>query len=253
MGSVKNMLMLKDKIAFVTGASRGIGKAICMKFAKEGATVYAGVRDLDKNVDLFTSTTDFDGRIELVQLDVCDNNSIKECVLKIKKEQGRLDVLVNNAGVTFIERFEMMRDVSINEIYETNVFGLMDVTRMAIRLMKKSQTPSIINISSVMAGDSDVGQTAYASSKAAVENMTRTWTKEYSNQGFRINAIAPGNVDTDMFNIISEDELQKAIAKIGFGRIGKPDEIANVALFLASDMSSYVTGETIHVTGGLIL
>ena len=152
-----------------------------------------------------------------------------------------------------IERFDMMRDSSVEEIYNINVFGMMHVTQMAIRLLKKSDKPVIINMSSVMAMDSDIGQTAYASSKAAVISMTKTWTKEYTPLGFRVNAIAPGNVDTDMFNIIGRNDLDKAISKIGMERVAKPEEIANVALFLASDMSSYVTGEVINVNGGLIL
>ena len=108
-------------------------------------------------------------------------------------------------------------------------------------------------MSSILAQESDIGQTVYAGTKAAVESMTRTWTKEYSSDGIRVNAVAPGNVNTDMFNIISEEELKIELAKIGLGRIAEPEEIANVVLFLASDLSSYVTGEVIRVNGGLIL
>lgn len=252
-GSRNNGLLLKDKVIFVTGASRGIGRAICEKFADEGGVVYAGIRNENSAGEIEFENTETGGKIIPIKLDVCEKEDIRQSIIKIKQDCGRLDVLVNNAGVTIIERFDMMRDSSLEEIYNINVFGMMHVTQMAVRLLKKSDKPVIINMSSIMAMDSDVGQTAYASSKAAVISMTKTWTKEYTPLGFRVNAIAPGNVDTDMFNIIDKNDLDKAVSKIGMGRVAKPEEIANVALFLASDMSSYVTGEVINVNGGLIL
>lgn len=235
--------MLKDKIVLVTGASRGIGKAIADKFIENGAIVYAGVRN----------KSDYQGKALPIILDVCDLESIKSCVKSIKDDHGKLDVLVNNAGITKIERFDMMKQTSLQDIYNVNIFGLINVTQTAMRLLRKSSAPCIINMSSIMASNSDVGQSAYASSKAAVESLTRTWSKEYVEQGFRVNAIAPGNVDTDMFNILPEDKLEEAISRIGLRRLATPEEIANVALFLASNMSSYVTGEVINVNGGLVL
>ena len=244
------MLMLEKKIALVTGASRGLGYCICKKLANEGAIVYAGVRNLEKFTELMMG---YEEQVVPVVLDVCDSRSIKECIKQIKSNEGRLDILVNNAGITILERLEMVSDISVDKIYNTNVFGLLNVTKTAIRLLKKSSAPCIINMSSIMAQESDIGQTVYAGTKAAVESMTRTWTKEYSSDGIRVNAVAPGNVNTDMFNIISEEELKIELAKIGLGRIAEPEEIANVVLFLASDLSSYVTGEVIRVNGGLIL
>jgi len=245
--------MLESRIALVTGAGRGIGRAICMEFAQEGATVYAGVRNIELCKQLRWKDEKSGGEIIPIMLDVCDRESIKKCILEIKKQAGCLDILVNNAGITIIERFDMTSDASIDKIYNTNVFGLMHVTQMAVKLLKKSAQPNIINMSSILAGDSDIGQTVYASSKAAVVSMTKTWAKEYAPLGFRVNAIAPGNVDTDMFNIINESELKKALDKIAMGRIARTEEIANVALFLASEMSSYITGEVINVNGGLVL
>jgi len=247
------MLLLENKVALITGAGRGIGRAICKKYADEGAIVYAGIRNGKKIFDIEYYNEETNGRVIPIMLDVCDKDSIRQCIATIKKQNGLVDILVNNAGITYIERLEMVSDVSIKEIYSTNVFGLLHVTQMAMRLLKKSETPTIINMSSIMGGDSDIGQTVYASSKAAVESMTKTWTKEYGSMGFRVNAIAPGNVDTDMFNIIDGEELERAIAKIGLGRVATPEEIANVALFLASDLASYVTGEIINVNGGLLL
>ena len=237
------MLMLENKTALVTGASRGIGNAVCEKLASEGAVVYGGFRTVENR----------EGKIIPVQLDVCDPQSVKECIKTVKKEAGKIDILVNNAGITILERLEMVADASVKKIYDTNVFGLLNVTKAAIRLLRKSDSPCIINMSSILAQESDIGQTVYAGTKAAVESMTRTWTKEYSAEGIRVNAVAPGNVDTDMFNIISEEELKIELSKIGLGRITKPEEIADVVLFLASDMASYVTGEVIRVNGGLVL
>ncbi len=245
------MLMLDGKVALVTGASRGIGFTICKVMALEGAIVYAGVRDFEKAPNY--NNSEIGGKIIPIQLDVCDIQSIKECIKRIKTEATKIDVLVNNAGITILERLEMVSDTSVEKIYNTNVFGLINITKIAMRLLRKSQSPCIINMSSIMAKESDIGQTVYAGTKAAVESMTRTWTKEYSAEGIRVNAVAPGNVNTDMFNIISEEELKIELSKIGLGRIAEPEEIANVVLFLASDLASYVTGEVINVNGGLVL
>lgn len=245
-------VLLENRIALVSGAGRGIGKAVCKKLAEQGAIVLAGIRSEGK-LDDTAGVVAGGGSIVPVMLDVCDMSSIKQCAVRIKKEYGKLDILVNNAGLTIIERFDLMRSGSLKLIYDTNVFGLINVTQTMIRLLKKSGCPSIINMASIMADDSDIGQTAYGSSKAAVVNMTKTWAKEYAGFGIRVNSIAPGNVDTDMFNIIDGEALEKAIDKIGMKRLAKPEEIANVALFLASDMASYVTGENICVNGGLLL
>ncbi len=242
-----------QKTVLVTGAGRGIGAAVCRRLAAEGAIVYAGMRSPDKLQNLTFPENGISGKVIPIQLDVCDPGSIKICILTIKKERGKLDILVNNAGITILERLEMIADSSIEKIYNTNVFGLLNVTRTAVRLLKKSDSPCIVNISSIMAQESDIGQTVYAGTKAAVESMTRTWAKEYASSGIRVNAVAPGNVNTDMFNIINEDERKLEIAKIGLGRIAEPKEIADAVLFLASDMASYVTGEVIGVNGGLVL
>lgn len=245
--------MLEGKSVLVTGAARGIGFAVSQKLASEGASVYAGIRKLEDGDRFAEATGQRTGHIIPVLLDVCDIQSIKVCIKQIRDETGRIDILVNNAGITILERLEMVSETSVKIIYDTNVFGLLNVTKTAMRLLKKSSSPCIINMSSIMAQESDIGQTVYAGTKAAVESMTRTWAKEYAEEGIRVNAVAPGNVNTDMFNIISEEGRKEEISKIGLGRIAEPDEIADVVLFLASDLASYVTGEVIRVDGGLIL
>ncbi len=239
------MKILQDKVALISGASRGIGKAIAEKFVQEGATVYAGMRNLDNNISA--------ENIIPILLDVEDKNSIKEAVLKIKSEVGKIDILVNNAGITFVERLEMLSEKHLHKIFDTNVFGLINVTQMAIRLLKKSASATIINLSSVMYDQGDIGQTAYGASKGAVASLTKIWAKEFVSQGIRVNAVAPGYVATDMFKNLSKDEFENFAEKVALKRIAEPDEIANVILFLASDMSSYITGEIINVNGGLVL
>ncbi len=246
------MLILDKRIILVTGASRGIGLAIVKRLASEGAIVFAGMRN-ESNIMENEDVSSIDGKVIPIKLDVCDKESIKKCILEIKKMYGKLDVLVNNAGIMITGRMEMASDDAVDKVFNTNVFGLLHVSQMAIRLLKKSDAGTIINISSILGDVGDIGQTVYAASKAAVSSMTRTWAREYAPMGIRVNAIAPGNTDTDMFNMIDDDKLEDAIALIGLGRLAKPDEIAKVALFLASTMSSYVTGEIIGVNGGLIL
>ena len=244
----KNILC--GKVALVTGAGRGIGKACAIKFAEEGATVYAGLRNMDLGNELILNCERLAGCIIPIYLDVCDTESIKDAALKIKKDCGVLDVLINNAGITSINRLEMVSDEVISSIYDTNVFGVIKTTRSFIRLLKKSDSASIVNISSILFEQGDIGQTVYAGSKAAVSTMTKVWAKEYVSNGIRVNAVAPGSVDTDMFNIADGKVRDDSINKIGFGRIANLDEIANVVLFLATDMSSYVTGEVVRVSGG---
>lgn len=243
-------MLLKDKVALVTGANRGIGYAVSAKLASEGCYVYAGTRSVD------TFPTEVEGaqcRVAPVELDVTNKDTIRNCILKIKDEKTKVDILVNNAGIIDIGRLEMIREDTIRRIYETNVYGTIITTQMVMKLLKKSTCPNIINISSVLCDNGAIGQTVYAGSKAAVANMTKTWAKEYTPLGFRVNAVAPGNISSDMFNSrIDSKGLKDALDKTGMARLGKPEEVADAVLFLASDMSSYISGEILHVDGGLV-
>ena len=242
--------MLLNRIALVTGASRGIGRACTVKLAQEGAVVYAGYRKERDFDQILGEASGLSGEIIPVCLDVCDKQSVLNCIKKIKLEKGKLDILVNNAGITRINRLEMLNDEAIDLIYETNVYGTIHVTQTALRLLKKSEYASIVNLSSVLYKNGDIGQTAYASSKAAVSTMTKVWAQELAPFGIRVNAVAPGSTDTDMFNIVDGELRQESLGKIGMGRLAQPEEIANVVLFLASDMASYVTGEVVGASGG---
>lgn len=185
--------------------------------------------------------------------DVTDKDACKRAVLQIKKQVGRLDVLINNAGIMKDALLEMVEDKTIQETFETNVYAVIHMTQMSARLMKKQQKGSIINISSIVGIRGNAGQTVYSATKGAVVALTRTWAKELAKDHIRVNAIAPGKIDTDMFRSIGEERVNAGISEIGFGRLGTPEDVADVALFLASEMSRYMTGEVLGVNGGLIM
>lgn len=241
-------MLLSDKVALVTGASRGIGRAIMEKFAEEGAIVYANARSEGTLDDAEPS-----GRIIPLYFDVCDKTAVKKAVMRIQKEQKRLDVLVNNAGIMRDAYLEMVDDATLEETFATNVTAPIHIAQYAVRLMKRAGGGSIVNMASIIGQRGNAGQTAYAASKGAVIAVTKTWARELAPFGIRVNAIAPGNVDTELFHAIGEEKEKEITSQIGMGRIGSPEEIANVALFLASGMSSYVTGETIGANGGWTL
>ena len=241
-------MLLSDKVALVTGASRGIGRAIMEKFAEEGAIVYANARSEGTLDDAEPS-----GRIIPLYFDVCDKTAVKKAVMRIQKEQKRLDVLVNNAGIMRDAYLEMVDDATLEETFATNVTAPIHIAQYAVRLMKRAGGGSIVNMASIIGQRGNAGQTAYAASKGAVIAVTKTWARELAPFGIRVNAIAPGNIDTELFHAIGEEKEKEITSQIGMGRIGSPEEIANVALFLASSMSSYVTSETIGANGGWTL
>ena len=247
-------MLLENKTALITGCSRGIGYAMMELFAREGAAVYAVARTdgcLDEAAAQLTESAA--GSVVPMYFDVRDKDAVKQCVLRIKKERGRLDVLVNNAGVMKDDLLEMVSDRTLTDTFETNVFAPIHVTQMALKLMKRQKSGSIINITSIVGLRGSAGQTAYAASKGAVANMTRTWARELVADGIRVNAIAPGKIDTGMYRSIGETRVAEGIREVGMGRLGRPEEVASAALFLASELSSYVTGEILGVNGGWFL
>lgn len=243
-------MLLANKTALITGCSRGIGRAAAELFAREGAVVYAAARTEGCLDDLAGQAA---GTIVPVYFDIRDHDALKLCILKIRKEQGRLDILVNNAGIMKDDLIEMVTDRVMEETFETNVFALVHVTQMALKLMKRQKSGSIINLSSIVGLRGSAGQTVYAASKGAVANLTKTWARELVADGIRVNAIAPGRIDTEMFRSIGEERVADGIREIGMKRLGRPEEVAAAALFLASDLSSYITGEILGVNGGWFL
>lgn len=246
---------LQNKIALITGASRGIGQSIAERFAREGALVYAAARTegcLDQWAEGINREAS--GRILSVYFDMKDSAGMKQAVMRVKKEQGRIDVLVNNAGVSYNDRLGMISGERTKEMFEVNVFGLLELSQMvATRFMMKQGGGSIVNLASIVGAKGSPGQIAYSASKGAVIALTKSMAKELAAHHVRVNAVAPGLTDTGMLEIARPEELEKRIARIPMGRIAEPADIANAVLFLASDQSAYITGQILGVDGGAVM
>lgn len=246
--------MLENKIALVTGCSRGIGQAIMMRYAQEGAIVYANARQEGCLAEIAQQVYDGDcGYIRPVYFDITDKAAIKKCIMQIKKEQGKLDILVNNAGIMKDAYLDMVDDKTIEETFAVNVFALIHITQLALKIMKTSHRASIINMASIVGERGNVGQSVYAASKGAVLALTKTWARELAGKNIRVNAIAPGKIETDLFKAIGEKRIAEQLNDVSMGRLGRPEDIADVAAFLASDKSAYITGEAVGVNGGWFL
>jgi 3-oxoacyl-[acyl-carrier protein] reductase len=242
--------MLNKKVALVTGCNRGIGKSIAESFAENGATVYANARLIDSLS--FLSNKDYGiGRIIPVYFDVTDRKATRQIFIRIMKEQGRLDCLVNNAGILVDTLITMLDRNTLKNIYEVNVFAVFEMMSFAARIMSKQKSGSIVNIASICGDEGGMrGQTAYSSSKGAVIALTKTAAKELGQFNVRVNSVSPGFIDTDMFRS-GPPHIQKQLVDGVYlnRRVGLPGEVAGVCLFLASDNSSYVNGENIRVDG----
>jgi len=242
--------MLKERIVLVTGCNRGIGKSIAEEFARNGATVYANARK-SGSLSYLCSKDYGEGVIIPVYFDVTDRPSTKQAFVKIMKEHGRLDCLVNNAGILVDTLITMLDRATLRNIYEVNVFAVFEMMSLASRVMSKQKSGSIINVASICGDEGGMrGQTAYSSSKGAVIALTKTAAKELGEFNVRVNSVSPGFIDTDMFRS-GPPETQKQLVNGVYlnHRVGLPSEVAKVCLFLASDNSSYVNGENIRVDG----
>lgn len=248
------MGLLDGKVCLVTGASRGIGAATVKRFAEEGATVYLNARP-PLNLDnlCMDMSERYHTTVKALYFDVRDEASAKRAILQIRKEAGRLDVLVNNAGVMKDALIGMISKDLMQEIYETNVFGVMNMLQLSCKQMMIQKSGSIINLSSIVGIEGNPGQLAYSATKGAVVAMTKTAAKELASLGIRVNAIAPGMIDTDMFRSIGEAKMNEHLSNIRMGRLGTPEDVADTIVFLASDLSRYVTGEILGVNGGAMV
>lgn len=241
-------LLLKNKIAIVTGAARGIGQKIAELYSEHGAIVYA----LDIREEDLSWTESFQS-IHKIVIDICDFSAVKSAVNAIKKEHGHIDILVNNAGLISYEMMSMIDYDRFRKMIEVNVISLIYIMQLVSRIMIRQNEGAIINMASMVAVKGASGQLSYSATKGAVISATKSAAKELVDKKIRVNAIAPGMVGTDRFRSVLEEKFSQKINDIPFGRLADPEDIANAALYLASDMSSYVTGQVLGVDGGVNL
>ncbi len=246
--------MINNKTAIITGASSGIGKAIVEVFSKNGANIWACARTKTKELEEFNDKLSKENSVTIKNLyfDFNNETSIKEAFEIIRKSKEQIDILVNVAGIVFNANFLMTKREDCEKIFSVNYFAQMQWTQYVLKLMLKQKKGSIVNIASTGAIDGNMGRFAYNSSKAALIAATKTMAQELGTVGIRINAIAPGLVDTRMARENTpETVLKERIQNTCLKRIGQAEEIANTAMFLASDLSSYITGQTLRVDGGM--
>lgn len=244
--------MLENKVALVTGASRGIGREIALTLAREGACVivnYNGSKERAQEVvDTILAQG---GKAVAYQCSVSDFDACQEMIQSLIKEYGHIDILVNNAGITRDNLIMKMKEEDFDAVIQTNLKGTFNTIRHLSRQMLKQRSGKIINISSVSGILGNAGQANYAASKAGVIGLTKTMARELASRGITVNAVAPGFVDTEMTAVLSEEIKENACKQIPLGKFGKPEDIANMVAFLASEKADYITGQVISVDGGM--
>ena len=248
------MGLLSGKSALITGAGRGIGRAVAERFAAEGATLFLAVRNIEQGMLLAGELQAKHGiDCHALSCDVSDADSVKTLFRELFSHSKTLDVLVNNAGVLDDALIGMVTPAQVERTFASNSFSVLYCSQYAARMMQRAGGGSIINLASIIGRVGNAGQAVYGGSKAAVIGITQSLAKELAPQQIRVNAIAPGFIDTDMAHSLPDDKFQLRLQSIAMGRIGSADEVAKVALFLASELSSYVTGQVIGVDGGMLI
>lgn len=247
-------MQLTDKVALVTGASRGIGRAIALLMAKQGVDVvvnYSGSEGAaQETVDAILAM----GRKAIkIKANVGNAEEVAAMVEEAHSTFGRIDILVNNAGITRDGLLMRMKDSDWDDVININLKGVYLMTKAVSKIMMKQRSGKIVNMTSVVGVTGNAGQANYSASKAGVIGFTKTCAKELASRGITVNAIAPGFIHTDMTDVLSDKVKEAMVHTIPLGRMAEPDEVAAVAVFLASDMSSYITGQVINVDGGMVM
>jgi 3-oxoacyl-[acyl-carrier protein] reductase len=247
-------MLLDGKVAIVTGASRGIGRAVALRLAREGAKIivnYAGNHAAaQKTVDEIKVVG---GEAMLFQADVADAQAVGELVKAATAAYGRIDILVNNAGITRDNILALMKEEDWDAVIATNLKGIFNCTKAVAKVMIKQRAGKIINMTSVIGIAGNAGQTNYAAAKAGVIGFTKSAAKELAARGITVNAVAPGYITTDMSAAMPEQAKAELAKSIPLSRLGKPEDVAETVLFLASDAANYITGQTINVDGGMVM
>jgi 3-oxoacyl-[acyl-carrier protein] reductase len=243
-----------NKVALVTGSSRGIGRAIALELAKRGFSVVINNDEKpQEKVEVMNEIKKIGQRAIYIQADVSDPDQVEEMIERVLNDFCRIDVLVNNAGVVMDKKLENMSIEQWNRVLSVNLTGTFNCTKSVIKYMKEQGGGEIINIASVVGEIGNFGQSNYAASKGGVIAFTKTVAKEYAKDGILVNAVAPGFINTKMVQNIPERVMQKILDQIPLGRLGAPEEVAKLVCFLASDDANYITGQVININGGVYM
>ena len=246
--------MLKNKNAVVTGATRGIGREIAFTLAENGANVAINYRTLNEDVErLIEELKNYGTNIVAVKCDISDEEEVKNFIAESKKQLGSIDILINNAGITKDGLLMRMKEKDFSDVLDVNLKGTFITTREAASIMMKQRHGKIINISSVVGVIGNAGQCNYAASKAGVIGFSKSVARELASRNITVNVVAPGFINTDMTGVLPEKVKESMLQGIPLKRIGEPKDIANAVLFLASDLSNYITGQVINVDGGMVM
>ena len=243
----------KSQIALVTGASRGIGRAIAIELASRDLMVVGTATTIEGSNKISRYLEDMKVPGTGMTVDVADDESVEKLLGEINEKFGTPAVLVNNAGITRDNLLMRMKVDEWHSVIDTNLNSMFRVTKLCLKGMTKARWGRIINVSSVVSASGNPGQTNYAASKAGIEGFTRSLAKEIGARGITVNAVAPGFIDTDMTSSLAEAQVESLLSQIPLGRLGKPEEISSLIGFLVSQDANYITGETIHVNGGMFM
>ncbi|MCP3031160.1 3-oxoacyl-[acyl-carrier-protein] reductase [Halobacillus sp. A1] len=246
--------MLNENVALVTGASRGIGRAIALELAAQGAKVavnYAGSED--KAEAVVQEIKENGGEAIKIQANVSNSGEVKDMVKVVVETFGKLDILVNNAGITRDNLLMRMKEEEFDDVIDTNLKGVFVCTKGVTRQMMKQKFGRIINISSIVGVSGNPGQANYVAAKAGVIGLTKSNAKELAARNITVNAVAPGYITTDMTDQLTEEQREQMLSMIPLGRLGEGEDIARVVRFLATKDADYITGQTIHVDGGMVM
>lgn len=245
--------LLKDKVAVVTGAGRGIGKAIALKFASEGAKIVLADLDIEQAENVKREIEENNGTAMSCEVDVSNVEQVRSLFEEIDTTFGSVDIVVNNAGVTRDAMLHKMTDEQFQQVVDVHMKGAFLFMREAAIRMKQQNSGAIVNVSSIAGKVGNIGQINYSGAKAGIIGMTKAAAKELARFNVRVNAIQPGFINTDMTKTIPQKAWDAMLTQVPLGRVGEPEEIANTALFLSSDLSSYITGIVVEVTGGFAM
>ena len=246
-------MTLEGRVALITGASQGIGRACALAFAREGAAVAVAARNQQKLDELVTEITAAGGKAAAFVIDVADEEQIKSGIKAAIAQFGKIDILVNNAGITRDQLVMRMKRADWDTVLDTNLTSAYLCIQQVIGSMLKQRWGRIINITSVFGQTGQAGQANYAASKAGLIGLTMAMAREVASRNITCNAVAPGFIETSMTAVLSEEFKQSAVKNIPLGRVGSPEDVASAVRFLASDEASYITGHVLNVNGGLLM